>query len=1120
MNTTINTRLAKRVIVVIVLLAAVLVIMSAGQGQLQVSAQGTGPCDIYASGGTPCVAAHSTVRALYGSYNGNLYQVRRASDNATMNIGVLEAGGFANAAAQDSFCAGTSCTITIIYDQSGQGNHLTPSPPGGVCGALDPANATALPLTVGGHDVYGIYITQGVGYRDNTTSGIATGDQPEGMYAVMSGTRYNNGCCFDYGNAETNNLNNGNGHMEAIYFGDCTIWGEGSGSGPWVMADLENGLFAGQTLGTEPNNTSIYYDYVTAIVKGEPNHFAIRAGDAQSGGLTTMYDGARPTISGYNPMHKEGAIILGTGGDNSCSAIGNFYEGAMTSGYPSNSTENAVQANIVAAGYGYSGPTPTPEPPLQDPVHYYTFDGNANDSGSGSSVANGTVTGGTYVSGQIGQAINLSGSNQYVSFPTGFVSGLNDFSIATWVRLDSISDWSRVFDFGSGESVNMFLTPQNGSTGAVRFAITTSGNGNEQQITGSSALPTGAWTHVAVTKSGNTGTLYVNGSVVGTNNSMSLSPSSLGNTSQNWIGRSQYSADPYLDGQVDDFRIYNRALSSSEVSALASGGATPTPTNTPVGPTNTPTNTPTPSQGPMVWYEFNQSSGTTASDSSGNGQNATLVNGPTWVSGIIGNAVNLDGSNDYVSMPSGVVSSLTNFSIATWVRLDSISNWSRVFDFGTGTTVNMFLTPQNGSTGAVRFAITTSGNGSEQQITGSSALPTGTWTHVAVTKSGNTGRLYVNGSQVGSNSSMTLSPSSLGSTNQNWIGRSQYSADPYLDGQVDDFRIYNRALSSSEVNALASGGATPTPTNTPVGPTNTPTATPTATPTGQPGGLIPQNNWTLHYVDSEELSGEDGAATNAFDGNTGTIWHTEWYNSDPPHPHEIQINLGASYDVSGFRYLPRQDGNANGRISQYQFYVSTSPSNWGSAVATGTFANSSSEKEVTFAAKTGQYVRLVALSEVNGNPWTSAAEINVLGTSSGGPTPTPTNTPVPSSTYQAENASLGGGVSVDTNHIGYNGTGFVNFPSSGGYVEYQNVDGGSGGSRTLQFRFALGATSSRTGSLTVNGSSQNITFQPTGAWNSWNTMNVTVNLNSGTNNTIRLQSTGQDLANQDQMTVN
>jgi hypothetical protein len=77
---------------------------------------------------------------------------------------------------------------------------------------------------------------------------------------------------------------------------------------------------------------------------------------------------------------------------------------------------------------------------------------------------------------------------------------------------------------------------------------------------------------------------------------------------------------------------------------------------------------------------------------------------------------------------------------------------------------------------------------------------------VAVAKSGNTGTLYVNGTQVGQNTSMTLSPSSLGNTTNNWIGRSQYAADPFLDGQIDEFRIYNRALSAAEVQALFTAG--------------------------------------------------------------------------------------------------------------------------------------------------------------------------------------------------------------------------------------------------------------------------------------------------------------------------
>ena len=321
------------------------------------------PCDIYAAAGTSCVAAHSTTRALYAAYSGNLYQVRRSSDNTTLNISTVSAGGVANAAAQDSFCSGTTCVITEIYEQSGNGNNLTDAPAGGAAGGPDAlANATAAPAMVDGSKVYGVYIAAGDGYRDDSTRNIATGDAAEGEYAVLDGTHSNNGCCFDYGNAETNNNDDGAGAMEAIYFGTETAWGRGSGNGPWIMADMENGLFSGASAGLNSADPTISDRFTTAMIEGASNQWAILGGNAQSGSLSTGYSGVRP--SGYNPMHKQGAIILGIGGDNSKSSAGTFYEGVMTSGYPSASTEAAVQANIVAAGYttssgGSSGATGT-----------------------------------------------------------------------------------------------------------------------------------------------------------------------------------------------------------------------------------------------------------------------------------------------------------------------------------------------------------------------------------------------------------------------------------------------------------------------------------------------------------------------------------------------------------------------------------------------------------------------------------------------------------------------------------------------------------------------------------------------------------------------------------------
>jgi hypothetical protein len=319
-----------------------------------------GPCDIYLEkDGKPCVAAHSTTRLLLSTYTGPLYQLRKGGSasgtgGTTQDIGFI-AGGYADGTAQDTFCGSTACTISKIYDQSGQGNHLTVAPAGGAKRTPDlEADAKARPITLNGHKAYGEDGKAGVGYRNNKCKGTATGDNAETTYAIFDATVYNNQCCFDYGNMETNSMDNGEGTMDAIYWGNCTIWGRGGGSGPWVMGDLENGLWAGNT-SPYNNNTSITgMKYVSAFLKSDAsgkNHWTIKAGDAQSSTLTQKFDGQRPN-SRYNPMRKEGAIGLNTGGDNSNGGIGVFFEGAMTAHYSSDAADEAVQANILAAGYG------------------------------------------------------------------------------------------------------------------------------------------------------------------------------------------------------------------------------------------------------------------------------------------------------------------------------------------------------------------------------------------------------------------------------------------------------------------------------------------------------------------------------------------------------------------------------------------------------------------------------------------------------------------------------------------------------------------------------------------------------------------------------------------------
>jgi non-reducing end alpha-L-arabinofuranosidase len=325
------------------------------------------PCDIYEAGGTPCVAAHSTVRALYNSYDGPLYQVRRTSDNATRDIGVASPGGYANTAAQDSFLNGKPGTISIIYDQSPKKNDLAKSPKAlWLSNGGAESNAADGKHTVGGHVVHGIYVTgysTNVAYRNNATKGLAKNDEPEAMYMVVDGKRYSDQCCFDYGNAETSGKDDGDATMEALYFGTDITWGgKGNGNGPWVAADLENGVYKGNKGGWKseslswPNAKSVTGNYATAMLKGPSgNRFVLKAGDAQSGKLVTMWDGARP--NGYSPMKKQGAIILGTGGDGSNGGTGTFFEGAITSGVPTDAVDDSIQASIVAAGYGRTTPT-------------------------------------------------------------------------------------------------------------------------------------------------------------------------------------------------------------------------------------------------------------------------------------------------------------------------------------------------------------------------------------------------------------------------------------------------------------------------------------------------------------------------------------------------------------------------------------------------------------------------------------------------------------------------------------------------------------------------------------------------------------------------------------------
>jgi hypothetical protein len=334
---------------------------SAGTGS---GTRSQGPCDIYA-GSTPCGAAYSMVRALSSKYTGFLYQVRNMSSSTntgtggtTKDIG-LTADGYADSASQDTFCSGSICTVSKLYDQSGNGNDLVRGSAGptgnGTRSGDDDYESTAnkLSVTAGGHKVYALYMNQYEGYRtplNTTAKGVALGNKDQGIYELADGTHFGTQCCWDFGAVSPDP--NKYVTMNTIFFGKG-FWGTGAGSAPWFMGDFEGGVWAGgtgaSTVANPQNPSMAAANFALGILHTPVGKYALRMADvATASDLTTAYDGV--IVSGKT-WGNAGGIALGIGGDNSNNSYGTFYEGVLTNGSPTNATDLLIMKNIQAVGY-------------------------------------------------------------------------------------------------------------------------------------------------------------------------------------------------------------------------------------------------------------------------------------------------------------------------------------------------------------------------------------------------------------------------------------------------------------------------------------------------------------------------------------------------------------------------------------------------------------------------------------------------------------------------------------------------------------------------------------------------------------------------------------------------
>jgi non-reducing end alpha-L-arabinofuranosidase len=306
---------------------------------------GTGPCDILAAAGTPCIAAHSLARRMLAAYTGSLFQVTRASDKTTFNVGTLSTG-LINAAAVNSFCSGTTCTITIIYDQMGtpsSGNNLivdgaygkSPAP----LGWTTPPSGVTVPVAI---------IIPGEGYYQGTccngqgTVGMPQGNSSITAYMVVENVSAGSpidSCCGSYGDTESPSEGGPKGHMFALALSTGGMGTSGTGTGPWPGLDLEQGVYL---YGPTPTQT---YLSIFGRYNATSTTMTLKSGDATQGRLTTLYNGALPT--GYT-MDLEGGLSLGEGGDAVSSAPVNFIEGAFLATPSADETDNAVQANLTS----------------------------------------------------------------------------------------------------------------------------------------------------------------------------------------------------------------------------------------------------------------------------------------------------------------------------------------------------------------------------------------------------------------------------------------------------------------------------------------------------------------------------------------------------------------------------------------------------------------------------------------------------------------------------------------------------------------------------------------------------------------------------------------------------
>ncbi len=473
------------------------------------------------------------------------------------------------------------------------------------------------------------------------------------------------------------------------------------------------------------------------------------------------------------------------------------------------------------------------------PILDYTFEDVSNTVADSSGHAfDGTLTGDASMvwtsGGRNGDGLWLQNpalghaATEYVSLPSGVFTGLTDYSIAFWIKMDQNQGWQRVYDFGNGkggaDTRFAYFTPlgflPNPQVGLMADVFTAAGGTNgttadDNIVNTQTQFPMGVWKHVAISSSAGVQTVYVDGFPVGTFSGDNVPGSALEPLAGNsWLGKSRFdfsatsspTSDPGLDGTLDDFAIFGKALTADEIATQL---ALP--------------------QKDYSYWRFDEGTGTTAADLSDYQNTASLENGTTWDSDArLGGAVMLPGgaagaTGPTIELAKNPLADCTGqLTIAAWVKVGALTPWTQIFEVtsDTGATGEQWLDLISYDGVAPHFAMITSTAdnvdlvGSKNPFDDGTGNADGKWHHLAVTVAPDPGdatkndvTMYADGAVIGTTTT-TAYVSAFSSTTTGapmthyWLGKSRFS-DPYLDGSIDDLRVSCRAYTGDEIKNLA-----------------------------------------------------------------------------------------------------------------------------------------------------------------------------------------------------------------------------------------------------------------------------------------------------------------------------